>query len=76
MICGGENDTNVCHLAGFGEDIDFARHFVAFQLPPTLVGVLLILAMPVKSYLKWREIQLAIHSIVGGYIDYGISKYL
>ena len=30
------------------------------------VGVLLILATPVKSYLKWWEIQLAIHPIVGG----------
>ena len=29
-------------------------------------GVLLILATPVKNYLKWWEIQLAIHPIVGG----------
>ena len=36
VICGGENDTNGCHLAGFGEDIAFARHFVATHPPPTL----------------------------------------
>ena len=34
------------------------------------VGVLLVLATPVKNYLKWWEIQLAIHPMVGGYIDY------
>ena len=62
MICGGENDTNGCHLAGFGEDVAFARHFVATHP----VAVLLILATSVKNYLKWREIQLAIHPIVGG----------
>ena len=32
-ICGGENDTNGCHLTGFSEDVAFARHFVA-TLPP------------------------------------------
>ena len=62
MICGGENDTNGCHLAGFSEDVAFACHFVASHP----AGVLLILATPVKNYLKWREIQLAIHPIVGG----------
>ena len=38
MICGGENDTNGCHLAGFGdgEDVAFAHHFVATHPPPTL----------------------------------------
>ena len=39
MICGGENDTDGCHLAGFGEDVAFARHFVATHPHP--VGVLL-----------------------------------
>ena len=34
-VCGGENDTNGCHLAGFGEDVAFAHHFVASH-PPTL----------------------------------------
>ena len=31
-----------------------------------LVFVLLVLATPVKNYLKSQEIQLAIHSIIGG----------
>ena len=35
-ICGGENDTNGCHLSGFSEDIAFARHFVASHPPPIL----------------------------------------
>ena len=72
MICGGENGPNGCHLAGFSEDGAFARHFVATRPPPPShpVGVLLILAMPVKNYLKWWEIWLAIHPIVGEYIDY------
>ena len=34
--------------------------------PSHPVGVLLVLATPVKNYLKWWEIQLAIHPIVGG----------
>ena len=33
VIYGGENDTNGCYLAGFGEDVAFAHHFVA-TLPP------------------------------------------
>ena len=66
MICGVENDTNGCHLAGFGEDVAFAHHFVATYPPPHPVGVLLVLATP---DLKWWEIQLAIHPIVGGYVD-------
>ena len=65
---GGENATNECHLVGFGEDVTFARHFVATHPPPPShpIGVLLVLVTPVKNYLKWREIQLAIHPIVGG----------
>ena len=35
-------------------------------LPSHPAGVLLILTTPVKNYLKWWEIQLAIHPIVGG----------
>ena len=35
-ICGGENDTNGCHLAGFSEDVAFARHFMATHPPPIL----------------------------------------
>ena len=34
MICGGENGTNWSHLAGFSEDVAFARHFVATRPPP------------------------------------------
>ena len=52
VICGGENDTKGCQLAGFGEDVAFARHFVATHPLSHPVGVLLILAMPVKNYLK------------------------
>ena len=63
MICGGENDTNGCHLAGFGEDVDFAHHFVATH-PPCRSATGIDYAS--KNYLKWREIQLAIHPIVGG----------
>ena len=49
VICGGENDTNGCHLAGFSADVAFARHFVATRPPCQSVGVLLILATPVKT---------------------------
>ena len=50
-ICGGENGTNGCHLAGFSEDVTFACHFVATCQPPPShpIGVLLVLAMPVKK---------------------------
>ena len=36
-------------------------------LPPPShpVGMLVVLTTPVKNYLKWRAIQLAIHSTVG-----------
>ena len=63
VICGGENDTNGCHLAGFSEDVAFARYFVAIHSPcrkATGIGY------ASKNYLKWREIQLAILPIVGG----------
>ena len=64
----GENGTNGCHLAGFNEDIVFACHFMATcpPLPSHPVGVVLVVATPVKNHLKWRKIQLAIHPIVGG----------
>ena len=67
MICGGENSTNGCYLAVFNEDIAFVHHFVATHPPPLShpVGVLQVLAMPVQNYLKWCEIELAIHSIIG-----------
>ena len=50
----------------FSEYIAFARYFMANCQPPPShpVGVLVVLAMPVKNYLKWCTIQLAIHSIV------------
>ena len=41
MICGGENNPNGCHLAGFSEDGAFSRHFVATHPPcgsATVVG--------------------------------------
>ena len=41
-------------------------------LPPPShpVGMLVVLTTPVKNYLKWRAIQLAIHSTVGAQIEY------
>ena len=36
-------------MAGFGEDVAFAHHFMATPPP---VGVLLVLAMPVKTQSK------------------------
>ena len=48
-----------------------ATSWLPTHRPPSHpVGVLLVFATPVKNYLKWREIYLAIHSIVGEYIDY------
>ena len=60
--------TNGCNLAGFSEDIAFVRHFMATCPPPSFhpIGVLLVLVMPVKNYLKWRENQIAINPIVVG----------
>ena len=60
-----ENDTNGCHLAGFSQSVAFARYFVATHLPPTLPPYRSANGI-VKNYLKWWEIQLAIHRIVGG----------
>ena len=48
MICGGENGTVGCHVAGFSEDVAFARHFVATHP----IGVLVVLAMPVTKLSK------------------------
>ena len=72
MTCGGENGTNGYHLALFSVDVAFSYHFVATHSPPLFhsVGVLVVLATPGTSKnLKWQKIQLAIHSIVGEYID-------
>ena len=73
VICGGANDTSGCHLAVFSEDIAFSRHLVATRPlptplpppPPHPARMLVVLTTPVKNYLKWRAIQLAIHSTVG-----------
>ena len=68
MIFGGESGTNGCHFAGFSKDAAFARHFMATHLPPTLpphrsaTGI----GYASKNYLKWQEIQLAIHKMVDG----------
>ena len=42
--------------------VAFAHHFVATHSPPPSqpIGVLVVLATPVKNYLKCWEIQLAI----------------
>ena len=67
MICGGANDTSGCHLAVFSEDVAFACHFVATHPPPTLPPCKSASGIdyPSKKTLKWRAIQLAIHSTVG-----------
>ena len=44
-MCGIENGPNGCHLASFNEDRAFALHFVATHP----IGLLLVLAMPVKN---------------------------
>ena len=62
--------------AGFSEDVAITYHFVVTRPPPPShpIGVLLVLAMSVKNYLKWWEIQLAIYPIVGGQIDYKLLQ--
>ena len=57
VICGGENSTDGCHLAGFSEDVAFANHFVATCPPPPSypIGVLPVLATPVKKLSKMAE---------------------
>ena len=54
-----------CHLAAFSEDLAFACHFMAIRLPPTLPPYRSASSIdyPVKNYLKWWAIQIAIHSI-------------
>ena len=59
MISGGANDTSGCHLAVFSEDVAVARQFVAKCRNASGIDY------PSKIYLKWRAIQLAIHSTVG-----------
>ena len=68
MTCGGENGTNGSHFPVISEYVAFARHFVATRPPRTLppcrsaTGI----GYASKKYLKWWEIQLAVHPIVGG----------
>ena len=73
MICGDESDTNGCHVAGFSEDVAFDRNFMATHPPQTShpIGVLLVLMMSVKNYLKQQEIQLDINSctIVANFVQ-------
>ena len=65
MTCGGENGTNGSHLAVRSEDVALAHHFMAPCPPPShTVGVQVVLATPVKSYLKWQANQLAIQCTV------------
>ena len=71
VICGGENGTKGCHLAVFIEDIAFSLHFVATHPPPTLAPCRSgsSIGYTSKYSLKWWAIRLAIHTIVGEYID-------
>ena len=39
-------------------------------LPAHPAGMLVVLTIPVKNYLKWRAIQLAIHSTIGAWVEY------
>ena len=59
-------------MAVFGEDLAVARHFVATRPPPPShpTGMLVVLTTPGKNYLKWRAIQLAIHSTVDARVEY------
>ena len=49
MIFEAENGTNGCYLAAFSIDVGYSHHFVAPYIP---MEVVVVLAMPVKSYLK------------------------
>ena len=62
VICVGDYGTNGCYLAIFSEDVAFAS---TLWLPTQSIAVLVVLTVPVKYYLKWQAIRLAIHSIVG-----------
>ena len=82
VIYGGENGTNECHLAVFTV---YVRSFFPLSLrgyqpahpPPSHpIGVVTSgIGYASNSYLKWWEIQLSIHSIVGEWIDYKIASY-
>ena len=78
MICGGENGTSACHLAV----VSVHGYSLSLSLrgsPPFHpMEVLLVLAMPVKKYLKWWAIQLAIQCTVDtmNYLEYFKSTFL
>ena len=60
-------------MAVFSEDLAVARHFVATRPPPTLPPCRNASGIDYpskKNYLKWRAIQLAIHSTVGARVEY------
>ena len=53
----GENGTNGRHLSIFSVAIAFVCNFIAPHPSLYIIElVLVVLAMPVKSYLKWRAI--------------------
>ena len=70
MICEDETSTNECHLAGFIEDIAFARHFVATCLTPTFppYGSATDIGYASKK-LSIMEGNLASYSLNGWWID-------
>ena len=49
VICGGTNGTDGHHLAVYSVDVTFGCHFVATHLPSHPIGVLVVLATPVKG---------------------------
>ena len=63
VICGGENDTNVCQLAIFSIDVAFACHFMATHPSPILPSPTLplhrsasVIGYISKKCLKWQAI--------------------
>ena len=48
MIGGGENGTSECHLSVFNVDVALALSSTCGS-PPTPIGVLVIMTMPVKA---------------------------
>ena len=50
-VCGGEIGTNGCHLAVHPHTPPLS---ILYHLPSsTPIGVPVVLAMPIKNYLKW-----------------------
>ena len=63
MICGGEKGTIGCHLAGFSEDIAFARHFVAT-------------CPPYKSATGIGHLSINLSKMVGNSASYSVGGYM